>query len=204
MNRDYFLINTHVGARVGPLLRGLLSCQDVAISSTPMSYTSALDLYSLVRMCSHNPATRIVGDIIVYNHSLQTYDLGKVCNFIYYLDEPVPTIARLIQKNNFSVNKALDYYAFRLQRLVETAKYTPKSIILTWGTLDDEHGDRISSMFKLSRPVRFSIENNDVEKDIDPLPIELEDSITTIYNKYLKQLRKNLSVHAEQTLNIIN
>jgi hypothetical protein len=194
MHQDFLLVATHYGANLNPFIRGLVANSEISLNLSPLVYTNSMDLHSLITACNQLKKSRVVSDFVLHNHSIQCTDLSNICFFLYYLHEPRDSMTRLIQEYGYPPQKALDHYAFRLQRLAAMAKNTPKSFLLTYDTLDDLHSKALSKSLHLKNPIYFSIEADD---KCVPAQGAIADKAERIYQKYLTQMMKSREQFSE-------
>ena len=85
------------------------------------------------------PHARLFVDKIVLNHEVASDNYLKLCDYIFMIREPESTLNWLVTSGKFkSVDTALRYYCFRLRRLCEMAKKTPRRVVVTWDELVDK------------------------------------------------------------------
>lgn len=180
--RDYLFIVTHLGAPAGPLLRTMNANPDISVSSQQFVYTHPTDLHTLSRICDTGKNARISTDLVVQNHSLRTSLFDNICKFLYFLDDPSRTVARMVRDHRLSPDRVLGNYSFRLQRMALMARNTTQSFLLTWDTLDDQHAAELSRFLCLKTPLAFSVEGEDL--DIEPSTSGIAEQAKAIYNRY--------------------
>ena len=190
MHQDYLLVITHLGAAFGPLVRAFNANSETSLNSTPFFYTSPEDLYILKIICNQTKEARILVDILSFNYRLQSPTLSEVCNFLYYLGDPRRSITSLVQDHKYTLTKAYDYYAFRLQRISSIIKHTPKANLLTWDTLnDDTVSKKISSRLHLKNKLYFSTESAD---KIPTATGAIADKAVAVYEKYFEKIKEGI------------
>lgn len=182
MRHDYLLIMTHLGADLEDFLKTLGSHPDISLNMAPLTYTSPLSLHSLASSCKQKSA-RIYANPVVLNHSIKDYSVLDYCLCIYYLDEPIPSIFRLVSDFGYSKDGALSYYSFRLQRLAYLAKKTPRAKLIT--PQMENINKEISDLLRLSRKPLFKETKND---EVEPESV-LDQQAYRVYAKYSERIK---------------
>lgn len=192
MHHDYLMIQTHLGSQLGPLLRGMNAHKEIYVCHSPMVYSTPPDLDILKTACGVMKECRIYADVIKFNHALRTPQLDELCSFLFYLGDPRRSITEIVKGHGYELNKALDYYAFRLQRLSSMAKHMPNSMILTFDQLnEDDANASVAKFLRLKSPLMFSVEGEDLK--FPPSGDRIADEACKVYDKYLARMQKYIN-----------
>lgn len=133
MKKTLFVIS-HLGSDSQFLVDCLNKNKFFMISNNSMYYDSFESLERLSnrnhKMGDHPKSYR--GDHLLYNFLFSSKRLYSISKFIYLISSPRRSL-NLIIKNHKEYNqeRAYNYYIFRIRRIYEMLKKTPKSIFLT-------------------------------------------------------------------------
>lgn len=122
-------------------------------------YTDMPSVYELTQERHKlNNQAAIYMDELLFNHSLQTKDAYRYCQFIYVVRPAEPTLNELVARRLYTPLFATRYYCYRLQRICEMAKRTPGAVLLTWDDLATGRGLSLVEEYlglknKLSAPI---------------------------------------------------
>jgi len=86
----------------------------------------------------YRPHARLFVDRVVYNHEIISTNYFQMCDYIFLLREAEGTLNAIVQSGRLKPEAALRYYVFRLRRLCEMAKKSPRRVVLTWDELVDK------------------------------------------------------------------
>ena len=165
--KNVLFVATHLFSGAEDLSILLNSSPKVQITHTGTVYnhpTSLEPLFAAGHKLRTNGA--IYGDLLLYNTSLCSEIFYDFCKFIYVIRSAAPTLNLMVEKTDYSQQGALRYYTYRLERLCEMAKRTPKGLIVTWDSLNsgkafpaiEEHLDLINPI----KPFGFTDESKDL------------------------------------------
>jgi len=84
------------------------------------------------------PHARVFLDRLTLNHELLNSNFYDLCDYIYLVRDAEGTLNSLVESGKFTPQAALRYYSFRLRRLCELAKKTPRKIVISWDQLVDK------------------------------------------------------------------
>jgi hypothetical protein len=123
-------------------------------------------------------------DFLLYNHSLASKQLYKICKYIFLIRSPE---AVLSEDPNL-----LNYYCFRLQRMAQMSFYTKDAIFITWNELfNKEAFTKIEKFLNLKKPFKV---NTDLErKTYHPVNKKALSRAERAYDKYVSQIMKNIT-----------
>jgi phytoene dehydrogenase-like protein len=137
-------------------------------------------------------AAAIYGDRIYLNKDFSCKAFYGFSKFIYVVRPPKSTLNEMVRRENFDEKAALRYYQYRLRRMYEMARNTPKAVYLTWDDLQKaESLEIIEEYLRLKTPLEFKpypvFEPEGVATDI------VEEAQDT-YERHLYQIKQlNLS-----------
>lgn len=134
---EFFIINTHLGSGASILLDSLQANDKIAVihSSPNFVYKNPLDLIYLAnKVKKQKPFTKIIIDKICFNYQMGN-NLYDVCKFIYFIRPPEETLNYIIENKKYTLENALNYYCFRLKRMLEMLKNKQNKIIIKWNEL---------------------------------------------------------------------
>ncbi len=118
-------------------------------------------------------------DDILYNFNFTCKSLYSCCQFIYVIREALPTISQIKMAN--SVN----YYTYRLRRICEMARQTPKALLLTCNDIiSGRCFPLLEDYLCLKEPL---INDQDFSVSLKPFP--LLDYAQSAYERYYYYLR---------------
>lgn len=83
------------------------------------------------------PAARLFVDRLCYNYEIN-HSFYDICDFIYVIRDGEGALGHLIDSGRYRPAAALRYYSYRLRRLCEMAKKTPRKLVVSWDQLIDK------------------------------------------------------------------
>jgi len=104
----------------------------------------------------------IYGDHLLYNPSMSHKSFFNFCKFIYVIRPARPSLNSIIstQGKIYSENYAANYYRFRLRRICEMARKTPRALFLSWDDLASGRAfSTIEEYLGLNDPIKVSHED---------------------------------------------
>lgn len=117
MYQELCLIHTHRGNDLNLLKIALNQHSNVVCLSDFISIKNFSDL----KIIQKDLIKRIGCGLIVDNHNF-ALQKNLPCKHAIFLQDPSETINYLVSEENYTLNNALDYYGFRLQRLAQLYK----------------------------------------------------------------------------------
>ena len=194
MKRVVFVI-THLCSGSPRLIEALNSSDRVHIHTTHNMYFHPEDLNALTDLPHKcRTAAAIYGDQLFYNISFQCKRLYDWCDFIYLIRGGKDTLLELAVNEPYNDLTSYRYYCYRLRRVYEMAKRTPKATLITWNDLKTgEALPELEDFLCLKKKLpRFEIERSPFRTDIDPKLINKAQDCFEYYLYKLKTL-PNLS-----------
>lgn len=193
---SYLFIATHLGAGGTVLLNSMRKNDRVrTFGFSGFIYHSPPDLLSLKTYLTKNwkpkPGT-IYADKLVYNTQLTSKQLYDNAEWVYLIREPEGTLEHLVSKHNYTPECAEKYYSFRLRRLCEMARHTPKALVLYFDDLVSTSAlPCLERYLKLKEelPVPFV---GDIYHDEADIPHETYMKAKSSWKRYTKYLRTHL------------
>jgi len=187
MKKVAFVVS-HLGSESEELVRILNENPRVVIYPKDRVYTHPTDLDWLFEHGHKlDNAAAVYGNHLLHNASFTSKSLYEICKFIYLIRPAKPSI-NIIQTENYTAHTACRYYCFRLRRICEMAKRTPKAVFLTWQDLADGRGqiliERYLNLKNPLGPVSFS------EPTEDETPPELIEQAQDSYERYYYYLNQ--------------
>ena len=149
MYHDYLLFITHLGANHDSLLGQLANQPEISITNEAITYSSPLDLTTLVTACEQDKQARICMGLVSRNHDLKTKDLYDICKFVYFVGDPSVAMIDLIGERKYHPVEALKHYLHRLQRMSIMSKYTNGCYVT-----DEDYSD-LPKYLKLKKELRY-------------------------------------------------
>lgn len=136
---------------------------------------------------------------VLFNYCLGTKDAYKYCKFIYVVRPPRPVLNLMVASKQCQPAFAYRYYCYRLRRLCEMAKRTPKAVLLTWDDLSEGRGiDLIEKYLTLKQSIPFDPDLLRSHKSVpvaDLLHEKLLQAAERAYEKYLHFLKHQALVY---------
>ena len=182
---NYLFIATHIGGGGGLLKRCLAT-------NTSVYCRNGLHVYlhpsNLDDMKKEDTYARVAADRLVYNFQMAAPSVMGLSTFAYVVREPRAVLDHLHDAHGYSWDGALNYYRFRLRRLCEMARRTPRSFLFTF---DDVVTGRalglIQSKFGLKHP--FVLKYEPAEEGYPAAPIGHLEIAQTSYERHLYYMR---------------
>ena len=182
----YLFVATHLGSGASLLCESMNLHRVCAWHRGNGSYKHGSDL---VKMKDGANWAKVHFDKITHNHQFTCPSLYRQCQFVYVIREPAATFANLIQYKGYLPDRAFLYYTFRLRRLCEMVKKTPKSVVLRADDLFSGRGlETVQKSLGLRDPVPFAYTPEPVP-DVD-VPHDLVTSAQAVYDRYLSVMLK--------------
>jgi len=132
-------------------------------------------------------------DELLYNYSFAFPPLYQWCKFIYLVREARPTLNTIVSKPQsfsykYSPESANKYYKYRLRRMCEMAKRTPKAILLTYDDLiSGRKFPAIEKYLNLKEPIK----TEEIKEDIqDVMDVSLINEAQESFERHLFYLKK--------------
>lgn len=135
MKRVVFIIS-HLASGSAQLVHWLNHSDRINIQTTFSSYdhpTDLLRLYNTPHKCK-TPAA-IYGDHLLHNISFQCKRLYDWCEFIYIMRGGRDTLQEVAISQPYTEQTSYRYYCFRIRRIYEMAKRSPRAAMITWNDL---------------------------------------------------------------------
>jgi hypothetical protein len=155
--RNLLFVVSHMASGVDHLVSILNQNPRIDIKNLKLTYNHPTVLDHLFsRGHKLDNAAAIYGDQILYNKDLSCKAFYAFSKFIYVVRSPKSSLNEIIGKENFTPKSALRHYQFRLRRIYEMYRHTPKSIYLTWDDLQKpESLSCIDSYLSLKTPLQW-------------------------------------------------
>lgn len=99
------------------------------------SFSSLESLTNRIHKAGDHPLA-IYGDHILYNFLFSCKKIYEISKFIYFISAPRKCLNKILEKHpEYDQDRAYNYYIFRIRRIYEMAKKTPKALFLTYDNL---------------------------------------------------------------------
>ena len=137
---------------------------------------------------THKLKTRaaIYMDELLYNWQFTDKSALKVCKFVYLIRKPQPVLNSFVKYNKLAPEFAARHYLFRLRRICEMAKRTPKAVLLTFDDLSRGEGlNLIENYLELKNPINLDFKLFDSHEEENNFPISLLNTVENCYERYL-------------------
>ncbi len=180
MKKVVFIVS-HLGSKSEDLVEILNANSRIEIFFTQNMYSYPLNLKHLTENDHKlNNAAAIYGDQLFYNNQFSCKALLKICKFIYVIRD-----SSSLFDIKLNINKAYDYYRFRLRRMCEMAKITGGILLTHQDILNNRKFKEIEGYLNLKEPLQPKIRNlENVSKKIELAELK--------YEKYLFLMKQYL------------
>ena len=184
----HLFVATHAYSGGIDLLDSLTTHPKIFGYESKSVYTNALSLRTLQANISNRYQIKSIApifvDILTNNVQIQSESLYRNANFIYLIRQPLYPLSQLLTKMN--TKSALNHYCFRLRKLCEMAKKTPKSVFLTFENLFSDNCHTVIE--KHLRVTNIKILVNDNLPEIK-IPKDILDRAQDSYERHLRYFR---------------
>jgi hypothetical protein len=194
MKRVVFL-TSHLCSGVFELKQLLNKHRRIDLRGTGLTYTHPTDVDDLIGL-GHKlrNSAAIYGDHLVYNTDLQHKRFYSFGHFIYLVRSPRETLNEIIThpNSNYTEDSAFRYYVYRLRRMCEMAKRTPKGVVLTYQNILDGKGlNLIEDLLEINSIKHDPLVYQDkvIEDNFSPDLMEKAEESYERHLYYLKQLQ---------------
>lgn len=191
MKKTLFVVS-HFGSGSDKLIHCLNDNPRVQTFDTQITYNHPSSL-NVLHSHTHklDNSSAIYGEHLLENVYFSCKNLFSYCKFIYVVREPKLSISQIMAQNTYSLPTACNYYCFRLRRICEMARQTPKAVISTYQTLaSDDKLKEIENYLNLSSPLKWPAETDDKALDI---PLSLLSTVEESYERHLYYLKNLVS-----------
>lgn len=135
MKKVCFIVS-HLGSSSADLVHILNGNPRCHFYSTNAQYDGpeALEwMFKRTHKCRDSSA--VYGDHLLFNMSLSSKKFYEFCKFIYVIRPARATFGEMAYERNYTEERALRHYSFRLRRICEMARRTPEAVLATWDDL---------------------------------------------------------------------
>lgn len=192
MKRVVF-ITSHIASGSNQLVDFLNTSNRIRIYATHTTYAHPTNVFELFAMDHplRGNMSAIYGDHLVYNITFQCKALYDWCDFIYVIRNAKDTLREImITSTHYNPKTAYYHYCYRLRRIYEMAKKTPKAILVTRKDLITGEGLTLIKEF-MSANIKFQHK----EEIFDPIelkdnfPIDLLEKAQDCFEYYLYRIK---------------
>jgi len=143
-----------------------------------------------------NNRAAIYMDHILFNYQISTKNIYRNCDFIYVIREPYHVLHEMVFNLKYKPEHALNYYSYRLRRICEMAKKTPKGLLLLWDDLiSGRASEMVGNYLSLDEPINIDLKILDYSLFESNISLSKEiDKAEKKYEKYLFWIKSNTDV----------
>lgn len=135
-----------------------------------------------------NNASALWLDELVQNHQFTGKSLYPFCRFIYFIRDAKRSLFEIVKQERQSSHMCR-YYCYRLRRIFEMARKTPKATFLTWDDLVKGKTKKLEEFLRLKEPLSFSPEEFTFKNYNQLLSSNQIEEMEQVYEKYHSKFR---------------
>jgi hypothetical protein len=141
MLKRQIMIATHMGSGGSMLLEMILANRKAA--RLPRSYDQVYADPTSLSILQEDanrfrPHARLFVDKVMFNFEVINLQYLQMCEYIFLVREAKGSLNSIVKSGKLTPEAATRYYTFRLRRLCEMAKKSPRRLVITWDDLVDK------------------------------------------------------------------